>query len=138
MTPEMQALLKKQEDLRLTMYRDSLGYPTIGYGHLLSQPIPEEAADIIFQHDVALVEENLRAYSWYNGLDDFRKDIIANMAFNMGIVRLLSFHHMIAYLQIGDFEGAAIEMENSKWDEEVGFRATVLARMMKEGKWDQS
>lgn len=52
--------LKREEGLRLTVYRDQVGLPTIGYGHLLSSPdhppITEAEAEQMLRQDATKAE----------------------------------------------------------------------------------
>lgn len=62
-SPEGIALIQRFEELRLEPYHDAVGYPTIGYGHLLSHEkwadlsqwptITEEEADALLEQDLA-------------------------------------------------------------------------------------
>ena len=52
-------LVAKHEGLRLEMYHDTVGVPTIGYGHNMMMPISAEAAMVILQDDVEIVFKEL-------------------------------------------------------------------------------
>ena len=51
---------------------------------------------------------------------------MANMAFNLGISRLMRFKNMFAALNSGDYKQASIEGLDSKWAKQVYNRAHRL------------
>jgi len=140
-TPEGLTQLKIDEGCRLLAYPDPLtgGEPlTIGYGHtggvLAGERWTQDEADATILEDVAKAEASLdRALPWWRTLDAERQDVLANMAFNMGISRLLGFAHMLRACQAGDYETAANEMLDSRWAEQVPHRASRLAGIMRNG-----
>lgn len=129
--------LKRDEGLRLTPYKDSVGKVTIGYGRNLDDAgISQYEADLLLQHDITNASQDLRgALPWTEGLDEARRGVLLNMAFNMGIHRLLGFKITLAMVQSGDYDKAADEMLDSKWAEQVGARAHRLAVQMRSGEW---
>lgn len=131
---ELKKELIRDEGLRLKAYKDSVGVLTIGVGHSLEQPISEMAALAILEDDISTVEAGLdRTFPWWRDLSEVRQRVVANMAFNLGIVRLMGFKRTIEAMQDGDFALAANEMLESKWSVQVGDRARRLATMMRNG-----
>ena len=140
-TPLLVSDLQRDEGLRLTAYPDPIshGEPwTLGYGraHGVSrgQTCTAEQALEWLNQDIAETELHLDA-SWpfWRTLDDVRQDSICNMAYNMGVMGVLSFHHMIDNLEAHDYDGAANEMLDSEWAVQVGQRAQRLAYMIRTG-----
>lgn len=64
-----------------------------------------------------------------------RQAVVLNMAFNLGINRLMLFRRMRGAYDGGDYERASIEMLDSRWADQVGRRATELAQQMRTGQW---
>lgn len=127
--------LKRDEGLRLVMYLDSVGVPTVGYGHNLKTPITETAAHVILEDDVQKVFDRLDVHlPWVALLDPVRQRVVENMAFNLGIAGLLKFRKMLEALKVGDYRRAQLEMRESEWSDQVGDRAERLMKMMLEGK----
>ena len=61
---------------------------------------------------------------------------LCNMAYNLGVPRLLGFERMWAALAAGDYERAADEALDSKWARQVGARAARVAALIREGgRW---
>lgn len=70
--------------------------------------------------------------SHWDGLSDVRREIIINMAFNMGRPTLLDFNRFRNALLESDWEEAADEMEDSEWArEDVPVRAARLIDAMR-------
>jgi len=121
---------------RLKPYRDSVGKLTIGYGRNLDdRGITEVEALYLLHNDVVEVEHDLDQHlPWWRGLDDVRQRVLADMAFNMGLAGLLTFHQTIAFIQAGQYPAASAGMLNSRWARQVGRRARRLAQMMETGQ----
>ena len=64
-------------------------------------------------------------------LDDDRRGVLVNMAFNLGPASLATFKNFLTSLEIRDFETASQEMEESKWFRQVGERAVRLVHRMR-------
>jgi len=127
--------LIKHEGLRLKPYRDTEGKLTIGVGRNLDDVgiTAGEARDMC-AHDVAEAEKGLDVLaSWWRGLDEIRKQVLCEMAFNIGPSKLMDFVKFLAALQRHDFGIAADEMLDSKWATQVGQRAVTLSNAMRAG-----
>jgi len=137
---ELKAQLIDHEGLRLTAYKDSVGKLTIGVGHNLdAKGISERAAMVILEDDIADVVADLdRNCPYWRNLDNVRQHVLADLCFNLGIVRLLGFKNFLLNLQAGivsgTYEGAAFELEHSVWYRQVGRRGARLVQMMRDGQ----
>lgn len=129
--------LKRDEGLRLQPYRDSVGKLTIGYGRNLDDVgISGEEAEILLEHDAERAWKALYSrLPWVINLDEVRRAVLVNMAFNLGIAGLLQFKNTLALAESGKYREAAAEMLKSKWAQQVGERAARLARQMESGQW---
>lgn len=129
--------LIRDESIRLRPYKDSVGKLTIGVGRNLDDVgISESEADFMLANDISAVTAQLSSnLPWTEGLDDARRGVLLNMAFNMGIHGLLGFKNMMAAVQVGKYTEAANEMLDSKWATQVGARAHRLAQQMETGVW---
>lgn len=109
------------EGLRLRVYTDTKGIPTIGIGRNLLKGITREEAYHLANNDIEEAIADLdRAIPWWTDLDEVRQRALTNLCFNMGIARLLGFHKMLAALQVADFVAAAAELLDSHWKNDVG------------------
>jgi lysozyme len=120
------------------IYKDHLGYPTFGIGHLVLESDPEYGQDVgipvseervieCFDNDVQTVIEDCKKL--HEGWEDYPEEvrqIVANMMFNMGLTRLSKFRKHNAALQCGDWKEAAVEGRDSRWYRQVTNRAERL------------
>ncbi len=126
--------LERDEGRRRFVYRDTLTNPTIGVGHLLSLGLRDSEIDLILRNDIADAVADLDNHlPWWRTLDPVRQRVIANMAFNLGVPRLMMFRRMLAAVRSQLWATAADEMGNSKWAVQVGERAVRLQAMMRTG-----
>lgn len=147
--------LKIHEGIRLQMYICPAGYPSIGIGrNLLTNPLTAEEervcgdyrkgitanmAEYLCRNDVMRVTKNVKeSIPVFHRLDDERQYVIIDMAFNLGLHRLLQFRNMLYRLNIGDYRGASKELLNSKYAQQVGHRAQKNAYTLETGKWRDS
>jgi lysozyme len=123
--------LIRHEALKLKPYRCSEGKLTIGVGHNLDDNgITEIEAIFILNNDLDSCEEQLRKFSWFEGLSDVRQEVIINLHFNIGHSSFLGFKKMIWALENGDYLEAGEQMKDSKWFNQVGIRAEQLVDAM--------
>lgn len=136
---EILADLKRDEGLRLDLYRDTEGKLTGGYGHNFDDMGLSEAASLfILNEDKAIAIAELdRELPWWRDLPPLAQRGLANMSFNLGMPRLRGFRKMIAALKAGDFESAAIEALDSKWAGQVGDRAPRIAALYRDASTQQ-
>ncbi|GAB3123810.1 hypothetical protein GCM10027256_18490 [Novispirillum itersonii subsp. nipponicum] len=127
--------LRRDEAVRLLPYRCTAGKLTIGIGRNLDDVgISAEEAAVLLGNDIRRVLAGLdRQLPWWRGLSAGRQRALANMAFNLGLPRLLGFRQMLAALQAGQWEEAARQALDSKWAGQVGERADRIARLIREG-----
>ena len=135
--------LRRHEGLRLDPYKCSEGYLTIGYGrNIETNGISEAEAEFMLLNDLVACESELKDEGWYNQLDETRRAVVLNMAFNLGKPKLMQFKKFIGALSDDDYETASKEMitgsdgvSPSKWASQVGSRAYELADQMRTGQW---
>ena len=133
MIDELTNLIAKHEGKMLTMYTDTVGVPTIGYGHNLQEPISEAAALQILSDDVAIAVNELDdRMDWWRDLPHPAQLVLASMVFNLGWPRFSRFKKMIAALEDRDYDRAALEMEDSLWFQQIKSRGDELKQMMLE------
>ena len=134
--------LKIDEGVKYEIYKDHLGYPTFGIGHLITENDPEhgkpdgteiseDRVNEVFATDVAkFVSESKILFPDLDDLPDVAQQVIVNMAFNMGRPRLSKFKNFIAGVNDNDWVRAAEEMMDSRWADQVGARATRLRNLI--------
>jgi lysozyme len=132
-------LLDGHEGRKRKMYKCSAGYNTIGVGHNLdANPISDRAIQVILEDDVADVIAQLDAQlPWWRDNDEVRQAALIDLCFNLGIGTLRTFRNTLAAWQAGDFDAAAIGLENSKWYSQVGRRGPRVVSMVRNGTWPE-
>lgn len=126
--------IKLDEGFEEMPYEDHLGFPTIGYGTKL--PLTEEEAELLLRHRLhKMVKELQRNKSFIDKLPLDAKLILLNMAYQLGVPRLLGFKKMWRALEDEDFEEAAKEMRDSLWNRQTPNRSNKLASIMSEVKF---
>jgi lysozyme len=116
--------LIKHEGYSESAYPDSLGYWTIGIGHLIDGRIggklSQDTIYAIFEQDIENcvkdLDENL---FWWRNLDPVRQRALINLCFNMGINKLLGFQNFLAHSQAGNYKEATKHLLDSKWAKQV-------------------
>lgn len=136
----LRSLLVLHESRVPYAYQDSLGFWTIGVGHLIDKrrggKLPDEIIDALLSYDIAEVQTELAAaLPGIAALDEVRQAVIIDMCFNMGIHNLLGFQQFLIDIHKQDYAAAAAEMLKSRWATQVGDRADRLSKMMKTGTW---
>lgn len=123
------------------MYTDSLGYSTIGVGCLVDPRVPgaglpEPIIDALLEYQVAeKTREVHAALPWVAGLDEVRHAVVVDMAFNLGVPKLLKFKTTLTHLMASEWDSAAASMLDSLWAKQVGHRAVELSEMVRSGEW---
>ena len=139
-TPQLRDDLIADEGLREHAYADAGGVWTIGVGHTGPEvrrdlAWPRETCLQALERDIARAEQGLDAHlPWWRELAPERQDVLANMAFNLGVEGLLAFRHTLQAVEAGDYAAAAAHMLASEpWRSQVGARAERLAVQMRTG-----
>ncbi len=144
--------LEIDEGYRRAVYQCPAGFDTCGIGYNLdANPLnlPPERIAAIRKEGIGRVaatalcvdmcqqlEHDLSGkLPWWSKLSEARQQVLLNMAYNIGVRRLLVFKKTLAHLERGDYAQAADEMLNSKWAKQVGNRAVRLARQMTTGTY---
>lgn len=120
------------------VYKDHLGYPTIGYGHLIlkgedfSNGINESQADALLVRDLrTAVNDAKQIYEQYNMTAGIELQLVlAQMCFQMGKARVLGFKKALTAMSKGVFTEAAAEMRDSSWYKQTPQRANRLSKIV--------
>src|SRR5271157_1710327 len=129
-----QTLIQKHEGLRLTVYTDTRGHPTIGYGRALDvKGISQSEALFLLHNDITLVRSQLSSFPWFARLDGTRQAALIDMAYNLGFGGFGKFQNMLDALMKGDYDAAADAMLDSEWARQVPNRANEDADLIRKG-----
>ena len=139
---DLKARIKKHEGFRDVMYKDSLGFATIGYGHLIlptdnyvdGKQYSKEVLDAVFDKDFQNALDNANKLMSGYDLVDQAKEVICEMVFQLGIGGVSKFKNMWKALEQGDYYLASQEMLDSRWAKQTPSRAESLSNIMKQCK----
>lgn len=136
----LRSLIELHEGRVPYAYQDSLGFWTIGVGHLVDRRkggrLPDHIVDALLDYDIERHSAELfKALPWAKDLDEVRQTVLIDMTFNLGIHGLLGFKNTLRAVKEKRWEDAAKGMLASKWATQVGSRAVRLADMMRTGEW---
>jgi GH24 family phage-related lysozyme (muramidase) len=150
-------VVEANEGRRLSVYRDTLGIPTIGIGFNLERAdarkvlqelgvdydallngnisLTDNECDYLYRHVAIEVLEWLT--SIFPDLATYtvpRQIALFDMGYNLGEKRFTNFRLMIAAVLAGDWHEAAKQALGSKWAKQVWKRALGDARRLNEGE----
>ncbi len=134
----LQNELIRDEGLRLTPYRDSLGNLTIGVGHLIQKgesftKISNTEALDLLENDIRIAERRLdNIFPTWRSLDDVRQRSLINLAFNLGY-KLADFKRFLHAAKSGDWEKAADHLMQSRWYRQVKLRGPRVVHAIRTG-----
>lgn len=154
-------MLAFDEGLKLTVYKDTLGYWTVGIGHLLTKKIDksvaiaeldklvgrktngvitEAEARKIFTSDVNAAIKQIKSSKIlapiYDKVSEVRKMGIINMVFQMGLSGAESFKNSLTLISNSYYTKAASNMRKSKWYSQTPNRAERVIKVLQTGTLD--
>ena len=131
--------LKIDEGVVHEIYKDHLGYPTFGVGHLVlasdpeqgqavGTPVSEDRVKECFEKDLdTAISECTALYGdSFNNWPGTVQEVLVNMMFNMGRTRLRKFSNFRKALESQDWKQAGVEGRDSRWHKQVTSRAEKL------------
>ncbi|QPB12443.1 baseplate hub structural protein / lysozyme R [Providencia phage PSTCR6] len=157
----IEQMLRADEGVRTGWYRDSLGYPTIGIGHLIKQvtsftndqvnswlsslvgrkvvngKITMDEVSKIFQDDLKKMQEGIKKNPTiapvYNKVNRSRQMALENMAFQMGVGGLAKFKKVLGYMLEEEWEKAYLQAKQSLWYRQTKGRAARVSLIIRNG-----
>tara|TARA_R100000808_G_C2135305_1_gene143718 strand:- start:1133 stop:1558 length:426 start_codon:yes stop_codon:yes gene_type:complete len=130
---ELLESIKKNEGFRSRVYKDSLGFDTIGYGFAIKDLDLDEniSEQILIQKLLKLVKNTHKKFPWLDEQPEVVKDVIYEMCYQLGVTGVSKFKKTLKYVEQNDYESASIEMLDSRWALQTPARANLLAEKMK-------
>jgi lysozyme len=122
-------LIKQFEGTVLKVYKDAVGLPTIGIGHLIKHnesftTITQQQAEELLAKDLVQFEVGVTKAVRVT-LNQNQFDALVSFSFNLGLGNLNS-STLLRKLNAGDYQGAASEFE--RWNKAGGKILTGLTR----------
>ena len=132
--------VKAHEGFRNSVYKDTLGKRTVGYGHLCVEDHWEDNREYTVPELERVLEADLnnaiqgaeRLCSDCPDLKDQAKEIIVEMVFQLGESGVSKFRNMWKALKVPDYPTAAKEMLDSRWAKQTPGRAKEMSDHMKD------
>jgi GH24 family phage-related lysozyme (muramidase) len=131
------------EGVRTKPYKDSLGLWTVGVGHLIgdgrslpaqyNREFSKDEVKAMFQQDYQKHAQAASGIPGFNNLNEKGKGALIDMTFNMGPGWYRRWPNFTRALGSGDVQGAASQLEGSKWSKQVGRRAQEDIAMIRAG-----
>ena len=133
--------IKRHEGEVLNIYEDSLGYKTLGVGHLCQPEDPEydwavgtsvsqEVVDMYYEDDFNKhYMEAIHVFGSHedwNNLPEIIQRVLVNMCFNLGGSRLSKFRNMLKACREHNWKEMSVQMQDSRWYRQVGRRSKEL------------
>ena len=125
-------MLIRHEGLKLKPYRCTAGKLTIGVGRNLDDMgITENEARYLLENDLGRIRLELDdALPWWRALDATRQAVLLDVAFNLGLTRLMGFKKFLHALSHGDNLTAAAELIDSEAARQCPRRYKELAALL--------
>lgn len=140
MSSDLIRTLKRHEGVKKYVYKDHLGYETIGVGRCLVEGVglglSDDEIEYLLVNDIARCNLELsKAFDWFKDLNTVRQEAMINLCFNLGLTRLLGFKRALAAMRAKDYSKAAEEFLDSRWAQQVGNRAIEVTDMIRSGQY---
>lgn len=128
--------LRRDEGWRPFVYKDHLGFDTIGYGFLVDPRkgvgLPQEIGNQWLEFALETRWNQLLARApWILEQPEDVQRALGNMVYQLGVDGLLAFVNTLALIKQGDRTLAANEALKSKWATQTPERANRVARLIR-------
>lgn len=138
--------IKENEGFRSYIYKDTLGFETIGYGFKVSslsneeiefnggsiEPMSEKVAGKILERKVKILSRKVFvALPWLEGKPQNVQDVIIEMAYQLGLDGMLNFKNTLNFIKDDNFIKAGENMRKSRWYSQTPGRVEKLIRKLK-------
>tara|TARA_R100001530_G_scaffold116675_1_gene83750 strand:+ start:144 stop:563 length:420 start_codon:yes stop_codon:yes gene_type:complete len=132
MMPDFKTLierLKANEGFRSKVYKDHLGFDTIGYGFAIKNlELTEKEAEYLLANRVSQKHLHLLDnLNWYKDMPPEVQGVILEMVYQIGFSGFKKFKKAIANMKDKNWKSAADEMLDSRWAKQTPNRANQLA-----------
>ena len=132
MYDNIKEMLIKNEGLCLNLYKDSLGYNTIGVGRCLDKNgLSEDEAMYLLENDIQRVVDTLdKVWNVYRSFPVPAQEVCIDMSFQLGITGFMNFRQTRALMEMGCWLEASEEVLRSKYAVQTPNRAARNSRKL--------
>ena len=134
MYTNLKGRIKEHEGYCETVYKDTLGFETGGYGHKIIPgediPTDRDGWEALFESDFQRAVDGAENILSNYDIDDQAREVIIEMVFQMGEAGVSKFKNALSHLYNQRYTECAGEMLNSRWANQTPNRAKALASIM--------
>lgn len=128
--------IKLNEGFSLKLYKDQLGYLTIGYGHLvlsnekflLKKQLHKKEFEKIFEKDFKKALSNFNNTLKPITSNKKEEELLIEMVFQLGIKGCIKFKNLIKNMREGNKHLVCFEMMESLWYKQTPYRVKTLIK----------
>ena len=132
--------IKINEGYRNNIYKDNLGFLTIGYGHRIKnydkfigkKKYSKKILNLVFINDLKKAIYDFKNNYNTTALPNNVQEVIIEMVFQMGIRSTLKFNKFNSYIKKKLYYLAALEMIKSRWYHQTPKRVERLIEILLE------
>ena len=137
--------IKKNEGFRNKPYLDSLGHPTIGYGHLITNKekktlkgkFSKKFLLKLFDKDFKKALRDYKKNFNHKKHSKNTKEVLVEMIFQLGIKKQQKFLKLNNHLKKNNMFLAALEMKNSLWYKQTPKRVDGLVKLLLKKEYEK-
>jgi len=136
--------IRNNEGVRYRAYKDTLGYWTIGVGHLIGKRLTmdvvltEEQVEELFKDDyLKHLKEAKVIFPDFDRLNDAGKIALVDMTYNIGGSKFndRKWPNFFGHLKAGRFEEASVSARDSRWCRQVKTRCDKVTDLIKKARY---
>lgn len=139
--PVLEQKIIEHEGIKKSVYKDSKGLYTIGIGFLcdpsMNAGLSIEECMLILRSRIANLERQLSQYDWFTIQDSVRKSALIELAYNLGVSKLLTFTTFLGLMKTREVGKASVDLANTEWAKQVGpIRSKDICMRIREGSYN--
>lgn len=139
--PQLVQKIIEHEGIKKSVYKDSLGYDTIGVGFLcdarMNAGLSVEECMLILNSRITNLDKQLSQYAWYTNQDSVRRGALIELAYNMGVQGLLKFTAFLELMQAREVGKASVDLASTLWSKQVSpNRVKDICMRIREGSYN--
>lgn len=133
---EVRKEIKREEGWSGTVYQDSLGFWTIGYGFLVDSrkgdKLPLSVAEAWLDYKIQeKVDALFLALPWLKDQPEAVQNALVGMSYQLGVEGLLKFKNTLGLIKVGQYQEAADNALKSLWAQQTPARAKRVTDMIR-------
>ena len=135
---ELVKRIKHHEGFRDSIYRDSLGKKTIGYGHLIvheddfveGRSYSKKELEETFKKDFLKAVDGANRILDLSKIDPKAQDIVIEACFVLGVTGFSRFKRCVIALEEHRYKDSSDELKDSLWYKQATNRVETLAKIL--------